>query len=144
MTYDTHNDGPINIDGTGLCGHINATCAEIEDHFGPPEEGDYKTDWEWAIRFDDGTIATIYNWKNGPNYCGHDGYRLHQITRWNVGGHTSEAVRLVKEQLNRPNVERTTNAMDQMSEAMNPVEERRIAAAESAQWTRDNDPDWRY
>ena len=144
MDYETHNDTDIDICGTHLQGYVETTYTQLEKHFGAYQEGDYKTDWEWTIRFDDGTIARIYNWKNGPNYCGEAGFYLHEVKQWNIGGYKWDAVRLVQDVIDGTDVQRTTNAMDQMSEAMNPVEERRIAAAESAQWTRDNDPDWRY
>ena len=80
--------------GTSLQGHLTATYAELVEMFGKPHDffDDFKCDAEWYIEFDDGTVATIYNWKNGRNYCGPDAPPVEAITRWNVGGHTEKAL----------------------------------------------------
>ncbi len=88
------------IVGTSLQGHINATYDQLVAVFGQPdvftlENSDGKIDVEWAIAFDNGTVATIYNWKNGKNYCGADGLNVADITRWNVGGNRYNAATLV-------------------------------------------------
>ena len=44
---------------------------------------DGKTDWQWIIRAEDGTVATVYNWKNGPNS---GGFKADCIAEWNIGG----------------------------------------------------------
>ena len=86
-TFETHNDISINSNGTCLQGYINAHYYDLLETFGEPTESDgYKVDAEWRIEFEDGTVATIYNWKNGPNYCGADGTPVEYITEWNVGG----------------------------------------------------------
>ena len=56
---------------------------------------DYKTDAEWTVRINV-TVAAIYNWKNGPAYCGADGIPVEQITQWNIGGRSYAAVELVE------------------------------------------------
>jgi hypothetical protein len=56
----------------------------------------YKSDAEWQVQFDDGTVATIYNWKNGRNYCGDEGTPTHLIREWHIGGYSGDAVDLVK------------------------------------------------
>ena len=33
-----------------------------------------KSDWEWQVEFEDGTVASIYNWKDGPNACRSEGF----------------------------------------------------------------------
>ena len=84
------------IDGTCLQGQIAANYDDLVAAFGPPMAGDsYKTDAEWVVRVND-TTATIYNWKNGPAYCGPDGIPVEQISRWNIGGRSHEAVVLVE------------------------------------------------
>jgi hypothetical protein len=81
---------------TYLQSYLTADYADLVRAFGPPMAGDsYKTDAEWVVRVND-TTATIYNWKNGPSYCGADGIPVEQITRWNVGGRSQAAVRLVE------------------------------------------------
>lgn len=90
MKFDTHNTTPgihHNANGTSPQGHITATYKELTDLFGEPTSGDgYKVDAEWYLLFEDGTFATIYNWKNGKSYCGEDGLNVEQIEDWHVGG----------------------------------------------------------
>ena len=106
MKYKTHNDEPINTDGTHLQGYIQCCYAELLVLFGRPDpsqlENGYKVDWEWQIEFSDGTVATIYNWKNGPNYCGEAGLPAALITEWHVGGFDKTAVLNVDSLLHKP------------------------------------------
>jgi hypothetical protein len=53
---------------------------------GPSADG--KVDVEWAILFEDGTFATIHNYKTGPEYLGKNGIPVDQITEWSIGGYT--------------------------------------------------------
>jgi hypothetical protein len=56
-----------------------------------------KLDVAWDVEFEDGTVATIYNWKNGKRYLGEkEGLALHEIKQWNVGGYDAKAVEYVK------------------------------------------------
>jgi hypothetical protein len=73
----------------------------IIDKLGKPHsQGDaYKTDAQWAFKFEDGTVATLYNWKDGKNYCGADGLNLEDITSWNIGGFSPDAVYKIEEAL---------------------------------------------
>jgi len=88
--YKTDN---VNINGTCLQGYISANYYDLVQLFGEPNEGDgYKIDAEWDIEFDDGTIATIYNYKNGFNYCGNGGMPMDDIKNWHVGGFTKQAL----------------------------------------------------
>ena len=89
----------IDVNGTHLQGYITADYFKLVEVFGEPNGvgDDYKTDAEWELKFDDGTVATIYNWKNGKNYCGPAGKAVWEIQNWNVGGFTSEAVARIKE-----------------------------------------------
>ena len=91
--------------GTHLQGNVGATYQELVEVFGEPiryewsNESDNKVDAEWIINFEDGTKATIYNYKNGLNYLGAEGKRVNEISMWNVGGHSERAVFLVNEEL---------------------------------------------
>ena len=93
MKFTTHNQKEINCNGTSLKGEIRANYADLKKIFGKPSIGDvYKVDAEWEIEFEDGTVATIYNWKNGKNYNGKDGLPKSQITDWHIGGHNQKAI----------------------------------------------------
>ncbi len=102
MKFETHNDNPAveeeACNGTCLQGEITADYNELVMAFGEPTAGDeYKVDAEWCIKFANGTIATVYNWKNGINYCGpSEGTPTEQITHWHIGGFNPDAVDLVR------------------------------------------------
>lgn len=85
--------------GTSLQGYIDADYFDLVEVFGEPtSDGDgYKVDAEWEVKFDDGTVAVIYNYKNGKNYCGSAGQATHAITQWNIGGFNTNAAKLVTE-----------------------------------------------
>lgn len=110
LQFTTHNQGEIEFHGTSLQGHITATHKELCAIFGQPHDGDgYKVDAEWDVRFGDGTVATIYNWKDGPNYNGEGGTPVEQITDWHVGGldrkafeHIEVTLQLHREVQNEP------------------------------------------
>ena len=55
----------VEIIGSHGQGTIDATYAELKHCFGEPKgrHDDHKCDVEWNIKFADGTIACIYNWK---------------------------------------------------------------------------------
>ena len=96
LTFETHNDTHVDINMSSFRGYVETTYEQLEAAFGKPHEGDeYKVDWEWDIEFDCGTVATVYNWKNGPNYCGSHGLNRHQVKEWHVGGFGWEAVECV-------------------------------------------------
>ena len=85
MTAIAFETDDVDINGTHRQGYIKTSYHALVEVFGEPIQGTYKTDWEWASRCDDGAIATIYNWKNGPNY-GYSGVTPEDIDKWNVGG----------------------------------------------------------
>lgn len=83
--------------GTSYMGEIDISYQEIVDTLGPPtDDGDgYKVDANWLLLFDNGTVATIYNYKDGINYCGPEGDPVEDIRDWHIGGHDNRAVDLV-------------------------------------------------
>ena len=87
IKFTTHNEeAQIGVGGTYLIGEVICSYDKLVEVFGEPLEGDYKTDAEWHLKFSDGQVATIYNWKNGKNYCGDDGIDVEEITTWHIGG----------------------------------------------------------
>jgi hypothetical protein len=100
MKINAHD---INTSGTCLQGYINAGYDEITSAFGYPLSVDFldnKVDAEWDIEFEDGTVATIYNWKNGKSYLGAEGLHLCDIKQWNIGGYDKSAVDKVLNAIN--------------------------------------------
>lgn len=80
-------------------GEINCSYDTLVKVFGKQNVNNdgYKTDAEWELLFDDGTHATIYNWKNGTNYLGEDGDIIEDINTWHIGGQSKQAVDCVKQ-----------------------------------------------
>ena len=92
MNFVTHNSDKINTDGSHLQGYVDARYDELVSLFGKPHDSDgYKVDAEWNVQFADGTVATIYNYKDGRNYCGSSGSPKEAITNWHIGGFTKQA-----------------------------------------------------
>ena len=87
------------IDGTSLKGRVLTTFNKLVAAFGEPcihlKPSQYeKVTIEWKLRFPNGAIATIYDWKGyGYQPAGDEEYE------WKIGGHSSQAVGLVKDAL---------------------------------------------
>ena len=99
MDFVTHNDTDIETDFSSLRGHIQTTLANLIDVFGEPTrfgEGD-KVTVQWEVRFDNGIVATIYDWKRYK--LGTPG--LHESEEYNIGGFDFDAVTLVREALQK-------------------------------------------
>ena len=92
--YKTHNEIEINVNMSHGQGGVESSYTDLLLAFGLPGEADgYKIDAEWELLFDDGTIATLYNWKNGKNYNDNgEGDETEDITDWNIGGFDKESV----------------------------------------------------
>ena len=92
--YTVLKDWTTEVNGTSLRGFRTTTRRALEQMFGKPFEynddflSDGKVTTEWFIEFDDGVIATIYDWKRyeeGPP-------ALDETYTWHIGGRGYEAV----------------------------------------------------
>jgi len=88
IKFKTHNqESEIDAGGTSLIGAIDTDYATLKRIFGEPTDSDgYKVDAEWIIKFSDGKVATIYNYKSGRNYLGRSGTPKTKIRDWHIGG----------------------------------------------------------
>jgi hypothetical protein len=85
-----------------LQGEIKTTYAKLVEVFGPEHsDGDgYKVQAKWNLEFEDGTYATIYDYKEGDSYNGPgEGIPKEQVTCWHIGGSESAAGHCVVETL---------------------------------------------
>lgn len=89
MNFRTHNDGPVNDSGTSLQGYVQATLLELTRVFGKPQGTSDHVTTEWLIRFEDGTIATIYDWDRAEPPA------PTEVIDWHIGGMTRRATILV-------------------------------------------------
>lgn len=89
------NSSDVNADGTGFKGYVRTTYSNLVAQFGEPtyRNGD-KVTCEWTLKFEDGTIATIYDYRECETPL--DEYN------WNIGGYTYEAVMRVTERFPDP------------------------------------------
>lgn len=88
--------------GTGNVGCITITYQKLVDTFGKETfgfSGDNKCSAEWVLLFEDGTIATIYDYKTNKRYYGVNGVHKTENTDWHIGGKTEKALELVKAEL---------------------------------------------
>jgi hypothetical protein len=93
MDFITSQQQPIETGGSHLIGVVEASYNMIKTAFGDACGGDgYKTQVEWAIQFEDGTIATIYDWKEGDCYHGEgQGTHFSKVEEWHIGGFNDKA-----------------------------------------------------
>jgi hypothetical protein len=90
--------GPLTA-GTSLQGYVTSTLRDISEVFGEPTfyyPGE-KVTVEWGIKFDDGTIATIYDWKRYE-----DAPEADEVLEYHIGGNSSAAVNAVSDALRIP------------------------------------------
>jgi len=76
--------GDCDCSGTHLQGEVVASRRLIESVFGAPtfEDESSKVTTEWVIKFDDGLVATIYDWKRYED--GAPG--MDEVYAWHIGG----------------------------------------------------------
>ena len=79
------------IDGTSLQGYITTDYATLIATFGESLGGGDKTTQEWVLVGEDGTVATIYDWKQHST-------PMHKC-EWHIGGKSYKAVQLVQDAL---------------------------------------------
>lgn len=95
--YITHNDSDtISTEGTFRQDRMVTGFAELVTLFGAPIPSEYlddNVDAAWDIEFSDGTIATVYNWQNGPK---NENVALNSIVNWNIGGYERIAALNIK------------------------------------------------
>lgn len=85
------------INGTSLRGYVESTYDELvkifgQPTYGPDDNGGDKVTCEWVLTFEDGTVATIYDWKLY--------YTPTDLYSWHIGGYDMNAVWRVKEIVN--------------------------------------------
>ena len=100
MKFFTSQQQPVKpLQGSHLIGVFGASYDTIKAAFGDPQEGeDDKIQVVWYIQFEDGTIASIYDWKQGASYRGEGcGIHFSDVDEWHVGGIDEKAMLRVSE-----------------------------------------------
>ena len=85
------NSDKTAANGTSLRGYVRTTHKILTKLLGEPLKGssDGKTTCEWILEFEDGTVATIYDWKQKET--------PKDYFYWSVGGHTHKALECIKQ-----------------------------------------------
>ena len=105
MQYKTHNqDDLINVTGTYMLTTINLPFDRVARVLGDPirfkPEDDDKIRVEWDIKFEDGAVATIYDWKEYNR-------KPEEVTNWHIGGNSFDVVQRVYDLLGSRNTSLT-------------------------------------
>ena len=82
------NENDINFNCTCLQGYVTTTYNVLVKELGEPITDIEKSTAHWNIEAPDGTVATIYDWKNWTTPLGE--------YEWHVGGHGPKALLLVE------------------------------------------------
>ncbi len=83
------------VSGTCYQGVVRTSYNALVERFGEPNcSGDgYKTRYEWHLMCDDGTVATLYDWKEEDLFDESD------LVDWHIGGHSKDAVEVIVDAL---------------------------------------------
>lgn len=74
------NTKDINIQSSSYVGTIDVSYSTLVKLFGEPSHNREKGSCVWDIEFDDGVVASIYDWKPGKDDT------PETTTVWNIGG----------------------------------------------------------
>ena len=91
----TINSNSTSINGTQYLGYVSITYDELVQVLGQPKGGssDKKTTCEWHVEFEDGSVATVYDWKVG--------YTPKDLHNWHIGGRPGVALDRLEEVLGK-------------------------------------------
>jgi len=92
LKFETLESGDAGMiaNGTHLEGYVNAYYHQLVEAFGEPTytSGGDKTTVEWIIEFEDGEVATIYDYK-----CYETPFGLYN---WHIGGFNNSVVERIQ------------------------------------------------
>jgi hypothetical protein len=78
LDFTTEN---VDIGGTSRIGTLKASRNELERQFGKPDTDYPKTTYHWQIRFPDGSVITIYDYRERNRFADGD-----DVREWSIGG----------------------------------------------------------
>ena len=90
MKYKVTNSyGDVSM--TSFVGEVTTTYDTLVETFGEPilGSGDGKVSAEWVLKFADGQVATIYDWKEKETPLGE--------YNWHIGGHKHIVVNRIRD-----------------------------------------------
>lgn len=85
MTHKVLREWDERISMSSLLGYVPTTYDRLVERLGEPTfTGDDKTTVEWLIAFEDGKVATVYDWKTYDTPM--------RAYDWHIGGHDDAVV----------------------------------------------------
>ena len=101
MNYETSTDWSKARE-TCLRGHVDTSYERLRSLFGEPDGWDqYKTSTHWIILFEDGMVATIYDYKDttlySPDELSPKALRALKSYDWHIGGTADSVVDRIQE-----------------------------------------------
>ena len=88
------NTNDINFNDTSLMGYVSTTYDKLVEVLGEPCTDFEKSTAHWNIQAPDGTVATVYDWKEWSTPMNE--------YNWHIGGHSETALLLVAFLLRTP------------------------------------------
>lgn len=88
--FDYETDG-VGIGGTRRVGTLKASKKELRRHFGEPSTSYPKSSAHWQVRFADGTVTTIYDYRESNRHAEDT-----ETVEWSIGGQGEGSVELLK------------------------------------------------
>lgn len=83
--------------GTSLEGYIACTYGQLTELLGNPDQGDqWATQVKWSVEFNDGTVATVYDYQICKSYLGETGKDLVDNFDWHVSGSNAQALQNIQ------------------------------------------------
>jgi hypothetical protein len=94
------------VGGTSLRGGITTSYAKLKALFGEAKESDgHKVSSEWVFEDEDGSVATLYDWKQtslyDEEYPSVDEFRAQSSYDWHIGAKTPEVAVRFEEWLDK-------------------------------------------
>jgi hypothetical protein len=103
MTKTSFTSKNVDVNGTSLQGFITCSYDTLCEVFGMPIGGDgYKTRAEWEGKTSDGTVFTIYDWKESQP--------IGDVTNWHIGGRDTKSVEVIHNIVNESLGDRAPHA----------------------------------
>lgn len=90
------------VSGASLQSILSAPFEVLRTAFGEPERKTIqgsRTDVMWSLKFEDGTVAMIYDYKTGKNCLGDKGVAAESNHDWHISGFSTKAALVVAEAL---------------------------------------------
>ena len=87
-----------NVMGTSLQEYVETSYRRLHKLFGEPidQPDPYKVSTQWVLEWDDGAIATIYDYKETKTYDSYgpsvDVFRTRKSYTWHIGGRSEDVV----------------------------------------------------